>query len=206
VILGDSGTGKSTLLRAIVGDLPLTGGRIVVGDLDLAALDSETRHASIGVVHQDAYVFEGPLWRNLLPFLERDEPDDEPLGQLHRVRLEAALERVGMGDFLAGLDDGLDTSIGPNGFGLSGGQRRRIAIARGLTGGHRDLLLFDEPTSNLGRRDEAEVIDALRTATEGRTTVVATHSERLALALGTRIVRLGPGGHIVAEGRAALRP
>ena len=93
--------------------------------------------------------------------------------------VEAAARAAAAHDFIAALPDGYDTELGPQGVGLSGGQRQRIGIARTLL---RDppVLLLDEPTTGLDEASERELLDGLRALMAGRTTILITHSPRLA--------------------------
>jgi ATP-binding cassette subfamily C protein CydD len=174
VILGPSGSGKTTLLGAMIGAEPLSAGEIRLNGV-AASPDLDGRIAWSG----QAPVFApGSILDNLRaadPTLERQQA----LAMLNRVGLTEALSRWPMG---------LDTPLDERGSGLSGGERRRLALARALLKPS-GLLVLDEPTAELDAECEAAVIALLREAARTRTVVVATHSPDLAAAADT-LVRL----------------
>jgi len=181
-IMGASGTGKSTLMN-ILGclDKPTEGDYYLEGT-DMVTLDDEglsrTRNDRIGFVFQTFHLLERTTARRnvLLPLIYTTEypPDAEQ-------RAERALTEVG-------LQDRLDYAPGE----LSGGQQQRVAIARALVNDP-DVILADEPTGNLDRRSELEVLRIFRRLhEEGRTLVVVTHSQDVA-EHAARIVELEEG-------------
>jgi ATP-binding cassette subfamily C protein CydD len=101
-----------------------------------------------------------------------------------RADVQRAVAAAGLADVVARLPDGLDTPLGEGGSGLSTGEARRIAIARAFLS-DAGLWVLDEPTAHLDPNAEAQVIDALHNATQGRTVVVATHSALLARSADT---------------------
>ena len=171
-LAGGSGSGKSTLLEAIAGWLPLREGRIVIAPHD----------ARVGYAPQRPYLFHGSIADNLR--IARPDAD--------QASLQAAAEAAQVMRFAARLPDGLDTVIGERGFGLSGGEARRIALARLFL---RDpaLALLDEPTAFLDPETERAVLDALVAFARGRTLIMATHSDAALEAAG-RVVTLDAGG------------
>jgi ATP-binding cassette subfamily C protein CydD len=106
-----------------------------------------------------------------------------------RGDLETIADRIGLCDLLRARPGGLDAELDERGTGLSGGERRRIALARALLK-QAPILLLDEPTAHLDAQAEAALIAAIRAAASGRTTILATHSARLA-GIADQIVRLG---------------
>ncbi|MCW4453939.1 thiol reductant ABC exporter subunit CydD [Flavobacterium sp. MXW15] len=153
-LVGPSGSGKSTLLEALAGWLPPREGRIVLRP-----------GLSVGYAGQRPYLFHGSIADNLR--LADPVASD--------TRLRAVAEAAQVMRFAAELPQGLDTVIGERGFGLSGGEARRIGLARLLL---RDpeLLLLDEPTAFLDPQTEAELLRTLAAFARGRCVVVATHS------------------------------
>ena len=151
---------------------------------ELAELDPDAWRAKIAWVPQRPHLFARTIAENVR--LGRREATDE---QVH-----AAAADAGLLDVVARLPQGLETRLGPDGAGLSAGERQRIALARAFV---RDapLLLLDEPTANLDGRTEQDVLAAVRRLTAGRTVVIAAHRPSL-LALADRVVRLAPAGGV----------
>ncbi|MGE5635802.1 MAG: thiol reductant ABC exporter subunit CydC [Nocardioidaceae bacterium] len=149
-IVGPSGAGKTTLARALVRFVDVAGGAISFGGLDLRrAHQSDVRHA-IRLVGQDAHVFTTTLRRNVA--IGRSDAGDE--------EIVAALERVGLGTWLSSLPRGLDTPLGEEGAALSGGERRRVALARGFIADAACLVL-DEPTAHLDAASARSLLGTL---------------------------------------------
>lgn len=153
-VVGPSGSGKSTLLEALAGWLPPEQGRIL-----------RRPGISIGYAGQRPYLFQGSIADNL----RLADP------QASERRLRAVAEAAQVLRFAERLPQGLDTPIGERGFGLSGGEARRIALARLLLR-EPDLLLLDEPTAFLDPETEAELLHSLGNFARGRGVVIATHS------------------------------
>ncbi|KAF1687602.1 thiol reductant ABC exporter subunit CydD [Pseudoxanthomonas broegbernensis] len=169
-VTGPSGCGKSTLLEAIAGWLPPAQGRIAM------APGLEPAHAG-----QRPYLFQGSLADNLrLAWPQADA-----------AALQAAARTAQVMRFAAGLPQGLDTVVGERGFGLSGGEARRVGLARALLRDPR-LLLLDEPTAFLDPGTEAALLEALSAYAAGRAVLVATHSP-VVMRWAGRVLEL-PGG------------
>lgn len=166
-LVGPSGSGKSTVLEALAGWLPPRGGRIVLLD-----------GARVGYAGQRPYLFHGSIADNL----RLADPGASD------ARLRAVAEAAQVMRFAAQLPQGLDTVIGERGFGLSGGEARRIGLARLLLRDP-DLLLLDEPTAFLDPRTEADLLQSLACFTRGRAVLMATHSAA-AMQWADRVVRL----------------
>ncbi len=167
-LVGASGAGKSSLLHLILGVTPLSSGIIEIGDHPLPPAGFA---GAVGWASQAPVVIPGSLGDNIR-IARRDACDSD-------VR-RAAGE--------AGLTGDLDRRLDERGGGLSGGERRRLGLARALLSSSK-VLLLDEPTANLDRETETELIEVLRCAARGRTTLIATHSEAV-IALADRVVRL----------------
>ena len=180
-IVGASGTGKTTLLRLILGQLIAEEGEIRIGDQPLAGLDLPAWREQIAWMSQHPRLIAGSLADNL-----RVARFDTPESQL-----TAALAFAGLGDWFAALPQSLDTLLGEGGRQLSGGQLRRLALARVWL---RDapLLLLDEPTASLDHETEAIIMAGLEKLRQGRTFVMLTH-RRAPLRLADRVVLLENG-------------
>ncbi|GHD01145.1 thiol reductant ABC exporter subunit CydC [Zhihengliuella salsuginis] len=186
VVSGPSGSGKSTLLAVLLGALEPGAGRLEVrrGGAWLPAAAAD--HGRIAWCPQEAHLFDSSVRANL--GLGRD-PRADPATE---SELRGALERVGLGSWLAGRADGLETRIGSGGHSLSGGQRQRLAVARALVA-RADVVLLDEPTAHLGEDEALALIADLRGALAGQAVVLVTHDARLARP-GDEHVRLGAVG------------
>jgi len=187
VLSGTSGAGKSSVLRLLMGFRVPDSGRIALNGQDATRLrPAELRRLS-AYVGQRAHLFRATLRENIR--LARPEATD--------AEVVAAAEAAQVMSFAAGLTRGLDTLVGEGGFGLSGGQAQRVAVARAFL---RDapLVLLDEPTAHLDPGTEAEVLDSLRRLCAGRTAIVATHSRAAQRVLG-RVLELEAGRAVGAR-------
>ena len=176
-LLGPSGSGKTSLLNLLLGLAPLTEGEVLVDGLALSEAGSFA--PSIAWMGQAPLIMAGSIAANVA--LSRQ---DAPAARIARVA-----ERAGLGRMLLERPGGLDAVLDERGAGLSGGERRRIALARALLK-DAPILLLDEPTAHLDAVAEAALIRVILEGARGRTTIIATHSERLA-AVADRVVRLG---------------
>jgi len=163
-VLGASGSGKSTLVSLLLRLRQPSEGRILVDGVDHWEFSPADFHRTVALVEQDPFLFNGTIAENVAfgaPWVTRED-------------VISSLERVHLGEFLAGLPQGVDTIVGERGATVSGGQRQRLAIARAIV---RDpkLLILDEPTSALDATTEREVVLAIEAARAGRTTIVISH-------------------------------
>jgi ATP-binding cassette subfamily C protein CydCD len=179
VVTGPSGSGKSTLLSVLMASLRPSAGDHVLGDgrrpVHVSQLTRADVQAAIAWCPQDAHVFDASVRANLALARPRGEltgPDGEQA--MHR-----ALADAGLGALLDSLPDGLDTPVGAGGTSLSGGERRRLAVARALLA-DRDVVLLDEPTAHLDPPTAAALVADLRRALAGRLVVCVTHDGTLA--------------------------
>jgi ATP-binding cassette subfamily C protein CydD len=181
VLTGASGAGKSSVLRLLMGFRRPDSGRIALNGQDATLLaPAELRRLS-AYVGQRAHLFRGTLRENIR--LARPAATD--------AEVEAAAEAAQVMAFARGLSHGLDTLVGEGGFGLSGGQAQRVAVARAFL---RDtpLILLDEPTAHLDPGTEGEVLESLRRLCTGRTAIIATHSRAAQRVLG-RVLEIEAG-------------
>lgn len=177
-LVGATGAGKTSLVNLLARFWDPTDGRILVGGRDIRTFSETDLRCTMGVVSQQAHLFNATIRDNLR--IADPEAND--------AHLRAALEAVRLETFVAALPDGLDTWVGESGRMLSGGQGRRLAIARAVL---RDapIWILDEPTEGLDRGTEQELLDALAKLTSGKTVLMITHRPA-ALAGMDRVVTL----------------
>ncbi|MCQ4162932.1 thiol reductant ABC exporter subunit CydD [Roseomonas sp. GC11] len=181
VLAGPSGSGKSSVLRLLMGFRRPDSGRIALNGRDALTLrPAELRRLS-AYVGQKAHLFRGTIRENII--LAR--PEASP------AEVEAAARAARVTDFAESLPQGLETVVGEGGFGLSGGQAQRVAIARAFLR-NAPLVLLDEPTAHLDPNTEAELLESLRRLCAGRTAIIATHSPALRTRFG-RVIELEQG-------------
>ncbi|MFJ8199102.1 thiol reductant ABC exporter subunit CydD [Streptomyces sp. NPDC096152] len=190
-LVGPSGAGKSTLLNVLLGFVRPTGGRVRIGGADLADLDPEQWRSRVAWVPQRPHLYAGTIAENVR--LARPDADD--------AAVRRALADAGALEFVDALPEGADTVLGEDGAGLSAGQRQRLALARAFLA-DRPVLLLDEPTAALDGATEAEVVDAVRRLSVGRTVLLVVHRPAL-LGVADRVVRLREAESAGAEGAGA---
>jgi ATP-binding cassette subfamily C protein CydC len=185
-LLGPSGAGKSTLAALALKVAAPQQGRILLGSTDIATLTAADVRSRIGWLAQATHLFDDTIRANLL--LARPEADDAVLW--------AALDAAKIGEMVRALPDGLDTWVGEGGARVSGGQGRRLALARALLS-PAPILILDEPCAGLDAETERAFLATLNEVADGRSVVLITHRltgvERL-----DRIWRLSAGKAIAA--------
>jgi ATP-binding cassette, subfamily C, bacteriocin exporter len=181
-LVGASGCGKSTLLALIQRLYPVPAGRIFIGEHDIQYYRLESLRRHLAVVPQQTRMLTGTVLENLAP------GDYQP----DMRRLLRICREVGILDFIEKLPQGFFTHLSENGATLSGGQRQRLALVRALYS-DAPILLLDEPSSALDAEAELVLMKILqRLRQEGRTIVLAAHSNRL-LEVADQIVILSEG-------------
>ena len=165
-LAGASGSGKTTLARLLAGLIRPDSGRIIVNGYDLNDLNQEEWRRQLAWLPQQPFFFRGTIRENLL--LGRPEATES--------EILSAVENAAAAEFISRLPVGVDTMLGDRGAGLSGGELRRLAVARVFLRSPR-LVVLDEPTAGLDRENERLVGDALERLSEGRTLLVISHRE-----------------------------
>jgi ATP-binding cassette subfamily C protein CydC len=184
-VLGPSGSGKSTLAALALRLAAPQAGEILLGDTDIADLSAATLHRRVAYLSQTTHLFDDTIRHNLL--LGRPDAAEPELWD--------ALDRAALGDTVRGLPEGLDSWLGEGGARLSGGQGRRVALARALLS-DAPILILDEPCAGLDAETERAFLTTLYAEAVGRTVILIAHRLTGAEKLD-RIWRLS-GGHAVA--------
>ena len=193
-LVGATGSGKSTLLQLLMGFDAPQGGRVLIGDVDLATIDPARWRDAVAWIPQQPHVFEGTVRDNLRLAASGRGADEATLWR--------AAERSGLADVVARLPQGWDTPLGERGLGLSGGELQRLAIARALLRESARVWLLDEPTAHLDA-DAAGRIDALiRAEAAFRTVLVVVH--RLSAAQRADWVVVLRDGGVAEQGPPAV--
>lgn len=197
-ILGRVGSGKSTVIRLLLGLFPPEDGLVLLDGTDLHQFDLGSLRRNFGAALQDNVLLSGSIRDNIR--LDRDEIGDDELLRVARL--------TGAHDFIGRVANGYDLLLADRGDSLSGGQRQAIAMARALAG-KPPVLLFDEPTSAMDVQTEANLIAALEAEMAGRTLVLVTHRptllrlvDRVIILDQGRLVTDGPRDKILASGKA----
>jgi ATP-binding cassette, subfamily B, bacterial len=186
-VVGETGSGKTTFARLLTRLADPATGRILVDGIDLREVTPESRRTSIRMVPQDGFLFDWTVRENVR--VGRDGATDRDV--------ESAFQELGLGGWVASLQDGLETRAGERGEQLSVGERQLIALVRAQIADP-GLLILDEATSAVDPATEARITEALRRLSAGRTTVTIAH--RLSTAEHADRVFVFDAGRIVEQG------
>ena len=186
-IVGPSGSGKSTVVNLIPRLYDVCSGSVSIGGVDVRNIDLTYLRGHIGVVTQDTYLFNGSIRENLL--YARDSATQE--------ELEAACRVANIHEFIMQQPEAYDTQVGNRGLKLSGGEKQRISIARGILKDP-EILILDEATSALDSISENAIQDALEAMMKGRTSIVIAH--RLSTILKADCILVVKDGVIAERG------
>jgi ATP-binding cassette subfamily C protein CydD len=172
-LVGESGAGKTTLLNLLLGFEAATEGRVALNDQTVNRVCAAKAIAWVG---QNAYIFHGTIKDNIAL------PDPDASEQ----RIVDAAKAAGVTEFSAQLPDGLLTQIGERGYGLSGGQVQRIALARAFLK-NADIILLDEPTANLDAANKTLLLDVIDQLFADKTLIIASHDPDVIQRMDRRI-------------------
>jgi ATP-binding cassette, subfamily B, multidrug efflux pump len=186
-IMGQTGSGKSTIINLIPRFYDATGGRVTIDGHDVRDVTVDSLREQIGIVLQDTTLFSGSIRENIA--YGRPGASD--------AEVEAAARAAQAHDFIVGFPDGYATIVGERGVGLSGGQRQRIAIARALLRDPR-ILILDDSTSAVDAETEYQIQQALDRLMRGRTSFVI--AQRISTVRSADLILLLDKGRIVAQG------
>jgi thiol reductant ABC exporter CydC subunit len=186
-LIGENGAGKTSVAHILLRFREPDGGVYRIDGVDAGCYSARALRRRVGFVDDRAFVFAGSVRQNLL--LAGPDADD--------ARITDACDRAGMGEWLADLPDGLDTVVGED--TMSGGERRRLALARALLANFA-VLVLDEPTAGLDDATAGRVLDSIVETTRGRTLLLITH-RAAGIAAMDRVLTMKSG--IVVEESAA---
>jgi ABC-type bacteriocin/lantibiotic exporter with double-glycine peptidase domain len=162
-LIGETGSGKSTVLRLLLKGMEPDEGRILADEIDLSRIASDNWFAHVGVVPQDVALLNDTLSANIV------------LGRpFNPELLRKVAEQAAISSRIEAMPDGFDTVVGERGLKLSGGERQRIAIARALYG-KPSILILDEASSALDDDTERQIMDGLRDLAQDLTIIAVTH-------------------------------
>lgn len=180
-IVGESGCGKSTFLKLLLRFWQKNSGEIAYNGTDIEEIDSESLLKNVTMVSQVTYLFDETIADNL----RIAKPDAA------QEKMEAACKMASVHDFIMTLPEGYNTRVGALGDNLSAGEKQRLGLARAFLRGS-DLILLDEPTSNVDSINEGIILKALRQQKNKKSIILVSHREST-MAVADRIYRVENG-------------
>ena len=186
-IVGPSGSGKSTIVNLLLRLYDVNAGEVRVAGTDVRDFDLTYLRRNIGVVTQDAYLFNGTIRENLL-YAKQEATQEE---------LETACKLANIHDFIVSQEEGYDAMVGNRGLKLSGGEKQRLSLARVVLKDPK-ILVLDEATSSLDSISESAIQNALEVVMAGRTSIVIAH--RLSTVLAADRILVVKDGVITEQG------
>jgi ATP-binding cassette subfamily B protein len=190
-IVGQTGSGKSTLTKLVNRIYDVTDGRVLVDGVDVREWSLESLRSQVSTIEQDVFLFSRAISENI--GFSRGQ-------QASQADIEAAARAAQAHEFIIEFKDGYETEIGERGVTLSGGQRQRLAIARALLTDP-SVLILDDSTSAVDSATEDEIQQAIRKVLEGRTTLLITH--RLSQIRWADLILVLHQGRLVDQGTHA---
>ena len=186
-IVGSSGSGKSTIMKLLFRFYDVSGGIVKIDGQDISLVTQQSLRKHIGVVPQDAVLFNASIFDNI-HYGNIDASHDDVWQAIRMAYLE---------DFVAQLPDGVDTQVGERGLKLSGGEKQRVAIARAILK-KPSIMVFDEATSSLDSQAEKRILQAMESVRGDYTSVVIAH--RLSTIVDADRIIVLDQGRVVEQG------
>jgi ATP-binding cassette subfamily B protein/subfamily B ATP-binding cassette protein MsbA len=186
-LVGETGAGKSTLVKLISRFYDVTGGRILIDGIDIRRVKQRSVRKQLGVVLQETFLFSGTVADNIR-FARTEATDAEVI---------AAAAAVGAHEFIMTLPRGYDSEVEEGGVILSAGQRQLVSFARALLADPR-ILILDEATSSIDTQTEKKIQAAMKRLLQGRTAFVIAH--RLSTIVNADLILVIEGGRVVERG------
>lgn len=187
-IVGESGCGKSTFLKLLLRFWQKSHGEIAYNGMDIDAIDGDSLLDNVTMVSQVTYLFDETIEANLR-IAKANATKEE---------IEAACKRASIHDFILTLPEGYQTRVGALGDNLSAGEKQRLGLARAFLRGS-ELILLDEPTSNVDSINEGIILKALKAQKHKKSIILVSHREST-MAIADRIYRV-EGGRMYAQNR-----
>ncbi len=196
-LVGESGTGKSTVINLLMRLYDTDEGEILIDGVDIKDYDPETLHGMMGVVLQENFLFSGTIFENIRFSCPNASPE----------QVIMAAKTAGAHDFICKFPDGYNTYVGEKGHRLSGGERQRIAIARAILSDPK-ILILDEATASLDTESEFMIQRAIDRLKSGRTTFAIAHrlstlknADRIIVIDNHRVAESGSHKQLMEHGR-----
>ena len=186
-IIGESGSGKSTILNLIPRFFDLTEGKILIDKQEINNVRLSSLRKAISIVSQDTILFDDTIKKNIA-YAKKNATDDE---------IYKASKLAGIDNFVNSLENGYETLVGENGVKLSGGQKQRISVARAFLK-NSPIILLDEATSSLDSDSEEKIKQALNELTKNKTTLIISH--KLSTIITCEKIYVINKGKIIGEG------
>jgi len=186
-IIGESGSGKSTILNLIPRFFNLTEGKILIDKQEINNVRLSSLRKAISIVSQDTILFDDTIKTNIA-YAKKNATDDE---------IYKASKLAGIDNFVNSLENGYETLVGENGVKLSGGQKQRISVARAFLK-NSPIILLDEATSSLDSDSEEKIKQALNELTKNKTTLIISH--KLSTIITCEKIYVINKGKIIGEG------
>ena len=180
-IVGQSGCGKSTFLKLLLRFWEKSSGTIRYNGIDIDSIDSDSLLDNVTMVSQTTYLFDETIEDNL----RIAKPDAT------QEQLEAACRMASIHDFILTLPEGYQTSVGALGDNMSAGEKQRLGLARAFLAGS-DVILLDEPTSNVDSINEGIILTALKEQKKNKCIILVSHREST-MAIADRVYRVEKG-------------